>query len=303
MQKQKMGGICLLQVILCVMVVLIHTRPFISYPSVDAITSNGIFRIAVPLFFLMNGYFFNFERVQVVSKVKKTLVLYIFLLMLFSPFWINLTTPYGTIKSIIYNVVIGWHHLWYLSSLIVASIVIYIMRSRLVSLFIFSIILFIASYAVQNAYLLFDGAIFEKLNHKPFIYRNAFTFAIPFMLIGVYIRKSENLKVSPLMISASLMLMFAEVATFALLEKKSGMARDLYLTLLFTAPILFLMFKNISLSFEEKVSGRVYFYHPISEMTFKSAGYDGGFIISISTIVFAFMFAIIIDKMKSKNIF
>lgn len=81
------------------------------------------------------------------------------------------------------------------------------------------------------------------------------------------------------------------------------MARDLYLTLLFAAPVLFIYFKNLSLSFEEKVSGRVYFYHPISEMTFKSAGYEGGFIISISTVAFAFLFAIIIDKMKSKNIF
>lgn len=303
MQKQKIGGLCLLQVILCVFVVLIHTRPFINYPFINSITSNGIFRIAVPLFFVMNGYFFSFDKEQFISKLKKLFVIYTFLLMLFSPLWLDLSSPYGIMKTLTYNIVIGWHHLWYLSSLIVASVIIYIMRNKTGLLLIISTILFILSYFIQNSYLLLDGYIFEKLNSKLYLYRNALTFAVPFMLIGIYIRKNENLKVSLPLLAISIVALLTEVIIFALAETKDNMARDLYVTLMFTAPVLFIFFKNMALSFEEKVSGRVYFYHPICEMMFKFAGYTGGLVISTATLAFAFTFAIVIEKMKEKNMF
>ena len=75
-EKQKYS-LDTLKLILSVMVVFIHSRIFMdSSTLLDTFTSNGIFRIAVPIFFIINGYYLPTDKERFLKWLIK---LYIFI--------------------------------------------------------------------------------------------------------------------------------------------------------------------------------------------------------------------------------
>ncbi|HBS7058692.1 TPA: acyltransferase family protein [Klebsiella pneumoniae] len=67
-----------LKLILSVMVVFIHSRIFLDSSLIlDAFTSNGFFRVAVPIFFIINGYYLPSDKNNFKKWFFSSLYLYI----------------------------------------------------------------------------------------------------------------------------------------------------------------------------------------------------------------------------------
>lgn len=75
-------GVDILKLILCFMVVAIHTGVGIaSKNSTQYVLINGIFRIAVPIFYLISGYYFYSQvtnRDSLYAWTKKIAAIYAF---------------------------------------------------------------------------------------------------------------------------------------------------------------------------------------------------------------------------------
>ncbi|HCK1878354.1 TPA: hypothetical protein NY287_002876 [Escherichia coli] len=60
------------RVFMAFIVVAIHVNIFYEHPALNKITVDGFFRIAVPFFLMINGYYFH-ENISHVESFKKWL--------------------------------------------------------------------------------------------------------------------------------------------------------------------------------------------------------------------------------------
>lgn len=124
----------ILKVLMSLMVVGLHSG-FLYDINQDAsyMTVNGVFRIAVPMFLVINGYyFFNItNREQYITWLFRIGALYCFWMLFYSFFWFKFPNAdiMGLIKFSI-SIVVGYWHLWYLSGLIMASIMLFALRNN-----------------------------------------------------------------------------------------------------------------------------------------------------------------------------
>ena len=107
-----------LKVILAMMVVGLHSG-FLSDMStvLSYLSVNGIFRVAVPLFFMINGLFF-YDVLSNNNQRKwflRIFSLYSFWMLFYVYFWFRPETfNFYNILKIVKTLVVGYHHLWYL---------------------------------------------------------------------------------------------------------------------------------------------------------------------------------------------
>ncbi|WP_426104712.1 acyltransferase family protein [Massilia sp. TSP1-1-2] len=85
------GALDILKIILALMVVGIHASFLTEWSAVASyLTVNGLFRIAVPIFLLINGYFF-FQVVvagTALKWLKRILILYLVWMAIYLPYWL-----------------------------------------------------------------------------------------------------------------------------------------------------------------------------------------------------------------------
>ncbi|QBP75636.1 hypothetical protein E2K99_11655 [Herbaspirillum huttiense] len=297
MHKKHYGGLEILKLVMSMMVVGIHTSPFASLPTLDAFSSNGLFRIAVPVFFLMNGYFLSLERDRFLPWMRRIVVLYLLLSLLFAPLWLDLHSPDAALLSVAINLGTGWHHLWYLAALILASCIAFVGRSCLRSLLALSLLLFCAGVVLQAVALWNGNAFAENIHGRFDIYRNGITVALPFLLIGMALRnRAGNLRISPWMLFPVLVMFLAEIFLWNRLW--GHQTRDLYLSLIVVAPVLFLLARQWEIAYRDQLSARVYYFHPIFEMAFKLNGKFGGGKVFLVTALLSLLLAYGLGKLK-----
>ena len=297
MEKQHYGGLEVLKLVMSLMVVGIHTNPFASLPMLNALSSNGIFRIAVPVFFVMNGYFLSLERDRFLPWLRRIVVLYLLLSLLFSPLWLDLRSVADCVASIALNLATGWHHLWYLAALILAACLAYLGRSCLRWLLPLSLLLFLGGVALQ-ALALWNGNAFARSIHGQFdLYRNGFTVALPFLLVGMALRRRDpQQRVSWLWLAMVLAVFVAEILLWDRLW--GHQTRDLYASLIVVAPVLFLAARQVRIAYRDQMSARIYYFHPIFEMAFKLNGKFGGGKVFLVTAALSVLLAYAIGKLK-----
>jgi hypothetical protein len=123
------------KVLLAIFVIGIHTSPLTEYSKPLSFLFNlGIFRIAVPTFFLINGYY-SLSALSTSQTLKKyvirVLILYIFWMTLYFPIYIY-THDFST-KNMIWGFIVllyGYGHLWYLTALIGGIILLFFLKNR-----------------------------------------------------------------------------------------------------------------------------------------------------------------------------
>ncbi|MEY7068002.1 acyltransferase family protein, partial [Klebsiella pneumoniae] len=114
-----------LKLTLSIMVVFIHTRIFLDNSVLlDTFTSNGFFRIAVPVFFIMNGYFLPSTKNSFKKWLIKSTCIYLSLTALYAFFWLDYSTLTTSIKTIAHALLAGYSHLWYIQAMIIAGLII-----------------------------------------------------------------------------------------------------------------------------------------------------------------------------------
>lgn len=200
--KERNITIDYFKLFLCVLVMTIHLQPILSMPSlIGWLISNGFSRIAVPLFFIINGYYLQKHSTldssnQTCKYLKRLLVIFLVWSFIYLAGFFN----ESAVKYIITDFIMGIYHLWYLSALIVAVIFLYYLRKiikRDIAIFILALILYCIGYYIEN--YVFDininiNGVFYGIKNEAirvFTYRNALFFGFPFIFFGMMIAKHE----------------------------------------------------------------------------------------------------------------
>ncbi|WP_281081696.1 acyltransferase family protein [Klebsiella quasivariicola] len=265
-----------LKIILSIMVVFIHTRIFLDNSVLlDTITSNGFFRIAVPVFFIMNGYFLPSTKSSFKRWFIKSVSIYLSLTILYSFSWLNLSTKLTAVKTTAYALLMGYSHLWYIQAMIISGVIIFLLKNN-ISLLVLSIFLFFFG-AFFQVYASYQHAINPDLPLRYSLYRNAFTVGLPFMVIGYLFRKKELSIPQKTINKIGLLavLLFSIEIAINYIKFTSPLSKptsfDIYFSLILLCPIIFIIFKNmkVGININKNLPNYIYFFHPIPILLLK----------------------------------
>lgn len=146
----------------------------------------GLFRIAVPLFLLISGYYFyNSLNKKWLFKILK---LYGIWMVIYIPFWLNISS-YDNIKSSLITLLTGYYHLWFLLSLFLGGCLTYILKSKKIMLLLLSFVFLFISLLIE--YLINYKYIGINFVNPELIYRNVLI-AFPFFVFGFLINKNKE---------------------------------------------------------------------------------------------------------------
>ncbi|MDW3056451.1 acyltransferase family protein [Vibrio sp. 1978] len=237
------------KLVMAFLVIGIHSSLLIDISSFSYfVLVNGIFRISVPFFFLVSGYYFFNSQSTGMTLVwfKRVFILYVFWMLIYSPFWLDYAdfNLFNVIKAF-KTVIFGYHHLWFLSALIGAGLLVWLMIRYGIDLKFPSIILFLIGVCIQ--YLLnynFNAFPFANDFNQGsllFLFRNFIFFGFPFFSLGFLIASKEiKIALEPKwLIGIGLLLLIVEsMFNFFLLGYQYGF--DTYMSLPLSVLGLFL---------------------------------------------------------------
>ncbi len=267
----------LLKIILACMVIGQHTAFGIDISKDFAfLTRNGLFRIAVPLFFILNGYFFT--RVidtSIKPWITRTMTLYGIWMILCLPLWFNTTLlSSANIHTLFENIIFGYYHLWYVIALTGAGILLKLLRKYSdKTIGIIALILFFSGIALEYVNLLnpLHSQKMSKILNTPWLYRNALLFAFPFLTTGYLIQKQSLDKrftsiPTWFLILGGLVLPVIESALRLHFFPKAG-STNIFAVLIVAAPMVFIGIKRLKITGFNKnlaaFSSALYFVHPL----------------------------------------
>lgn len=259
-------SIDILKIILAFFVVFLHMHVFRdSHRVLSFVLVNGVFRMAVPAFLIITGYYFYY--VDTTDKLKKwlirTFLLYLIWSLGYIPFWKE--------EDTLMNILFGYHHLWYLIGTFFSGIILFLIRKRSVRVLSTLVILFFSlGYGLQTLGNLhyFKDRTDLIINLFP-SYRNFLFVCFPFLTIGYLInRLNLDMKYRP-----SLMVIMA-VTGLVIVESffnytiiNPNESIDLLFSLVVACPLLFIYCKNLSIMIDSKIlaslSTAIYLVHPL----------------------------------------
>ncbi|SIQ61332.1 Surface polysaccharide O-acyltransferase, integral membrane enzyme [Chryseobacterium sp. RU37D] len=259
-------SIDILKIVLAFFVVFLHMHLLkYSYPTLCYLTVNGLFRIAVPVFLIITGYYFYYidNSIKLKKWAIRTFLLYTIWTIIYIPFWRdNKVFPY---------LVFGYYHLWYLIGTFLSGLVLYFLRKKSAkTLILLSVIFFSLGYMIQLLGCLhyFKGKLDLTLNSFPY-YRNFLFACFPFLTIGFLIQKL-NIRIMKknsylLVMSSTLLVILEAYFNYKFISAEADI--DLLFSLLIACPILFLFCKNITIKTDSKIlaslSTAIYLVHPL----------------------------------------
>lgn len=288
---QRNISLDVLKLILAVVVVISHAQVLLGYSDLAyQLTVQGVFRIVVPIFMLVSGYFFiNVIRSRsLYSWLKKVVPMYIFWMLVYAYFWwdISEATPYEILR-ILRVAVMGYHHLWFLSALIGAAILMYMLRNwPLKALLALSLALYGMGvfFIYAGRYHLFAGTPLDALFNEGWFYRNFLFFGFPFFSIGYLLRRLEGIRqwnrryYILWSLGGTLLLLGESYLNYLGLEGLPPF--DMYLSLLILCPGLFLWVLSVQMPSDSTIlayyATALYFIHPLFISLFEALSYRPG---------------------------
>lgn len=260
-------SIDVLKIILAFFVVFLHMN-FLkeTYPALSYILVNGLFRIAVPVFLVITGfYFFHIDnKVKLKKWLFRTFLLYAIWMLIYISYWKDN-------EQIWLTIIFGYHHLWYLIGTFFSGIILYFLRNQNSKLLIaLALGFFLLGYGVQ---VLGNLHYFENENDSVLnmylLYRNFLFVCFPFLTIGFLINKHKvdlsEYKNSSLLVILSVLCVVAEA--FFNYKNISSESTDILFSLIFASPLLFLYCQKIYVKTTSKIlasfSTAIYVVHPL----------------------------------------
>ena len=333
-RNKSYAGIDVFRFISALLVIAIHTSPFISFnETADFIMTRIFARIAVPFFFITSGYFLitrysrNYEKL--LKFIRKTTLIYVIAIVIYLP--INIYNSYFDMENLLPNIIKDlifdgtFYHLWYLPASILGAAIAQIMIKKFgykISLTTGIILyfggLFGDSYygIAENIPILkeFYGLIFQVSDYT----RNGFFFAPIFFIMGGFI--ADNRKIVSMskciygfLISFILMFIEATVLHNLNLQRHDSMYTFLLPVTFFLFNFL-LHFKGKQIKFLRNSSLIIYIIHPIMIIAIRLFSklfniqklfVENSILHYLSVCAVSIMFAIILtflwEKYQSKN--
>lgn len=199
-----------LRLCLAVMVVFLHCNPASDLsPLLSYVTGNGLYRVAVPAFFMLSGYFF-YPAVQAgraMFYVRRIGFLYLLWMLLYLPLWSGALRLEAPLRGLLL-LAFGWWHLWYLVSLACCALLTVWLRHRPGRQLLFlAVVLFgigvALMYAMLMRWLVPEGSFPGPGN---WLNRNGLFLGLPFFLVGFVIRREgwERRLPAPMLWTAAL---------------------------------------------------------------------------------------------------
>lgn len=258
---------------MALMVVAIHAFDITQHPGfLPFVLLEGVFRLAVPVFFVINGYYFfhALENDKVGAWLKKVVVLYLFWSLLYLPSYLPMrhhALHWEDINIIQMGtfLIFGYMQLWYVSTMLFAACLIALLR-KLTMLQALLLPLAVGLYVIGAA--IQYGVYYNNLVVTEWPYRNFLFFAMPMLLAGYLIKKYEGSRPSAATLrNAALagvaLFMLETVCAWLHLPRDRGF--DMYFSLLILAPVIFILLKNSRLSYRgtqlSTMSAMIYFSH------------------------------------------
>lgn len=257
----------ILKIILALFVVFLHMN-FLkeSHPLTSFLLVNGLFRIGVPVFLVITGFYFL--HIDTVPKLRKwlfrTFLLYAIWMLIYYSHWKDE-------ENLFLTVIFGYHHLWYLIGTFFSGIILFLLRNlSAAKLFTIALFLFLCGFAVQVlGNMHYFKADSDVLLNDYLLYRNFLFVCFPFLTIGFLLHKLDlnlnQFKFSFPLLIFSVLLVIAE-AWFDY-ENISAESTDILLSLFIASPLVFLYAQKIYVKTQSKIlanlSTAIYVVHPL----------------------------------------
>ncbi|EJG1730946.1 acyltransferase family protein [Vibrio parahaemolyticus] len=299
------------KVLLSVMVVGLHGGFLKEFPLGDFLTAQGVFRIAVPTFFVINGYYFGAVKdlKSLTGWINRVVGLYAFWMLFYVYFWFR-PDSFNFMETIklIKTIIVGHHHLWYLPGMIGAGVLTYFLRENLKLGVIVAVTSFIGGVGIQylGNYHFFESNLLDKLFNLTFIHRNFLLLGFPFFFVGFLVRmkKLSFLSDNALFISilGAFLLVFESYFNFANPYNDGGF--DNYFSLIFICPSIFVLLLNSNRTTDNKnialVSTAIYFIHPFCMSVLRKLGFDTGTTFTFMVLALSLFASVVLIKVKDR---
>jgi len=307
--KKRNISLDLLKITLAIFVVLLHSHFCDEYnETISYLTVNGIFRIAVPIFFLINGYFFSYtiENNKVIKWIIRVLILYSVWMIIYSPLWFTLN-----IKHNIISLLVGYHHLWYIKAMLISGILLFsINNKKTKNMLVLAFSLFLIGGILQylGNYHIFKLNILDKFTNVTYIYRNFLFLGFPFFIIGYLIKvndwqKKINSKQIVFLIPFSILILLLE-SYINYSYTREGV--DILFSLIIICPLIFIYALNLNMNYNVNsknislISTAIYLIHPWVLKILTEIHQFGSTFLVLLTIIISFTISLIIIKINKK---
>lgn len=266
------------KVIASIFIIALHCKLFINNNEIlYQVTANGFFKIAVPLFFCVNGFFLYsvFQKKGLKTWMKRIGILYLVWMLIHAYFWMIpiITNPLKIVPTLLF----GFNHLWYLAAVFVGGFLVYLIRNLSNTLLITgAIFLFLIGLSIQYLGVLHvfaDKPVIDKLLNYPPLHRNFLWYALPYLCIGYVIKRTNfhtkfnKLQVLILLIIALLLMVADSLINLQFIHHKTLI--NMNFSFLLLAPTLFITAFTFKVNFnlESKLlstfSIALYLVHPL----------------------------------------
>ncbi len=288
-EAKRYNSIDNFRILSSLMVIAIHSFPFSSYHKIfDNIITLTIFRIAVPFFFIVSGYFLmgpyalkqNYITEHKINKnISSLLSLYLISMIIYLPLsilnnTINMDISFlNLLKMIIFDGT--FYHLWYFPAIILGLILVKYMIKHLniKTVFFISIILYIIGLFGDSYYGFIDNAILNSSYNIIFKFssctRNGLFFTPIFLILGAIIfkygdrMKNNIFNYIGFIISMGLLTFEGYYINTYSIPKHNSMYIALLPTMYFLFNILLNSGSKYNIKNANKISLIIYVIHPI----------------------------------------
>ncbi len=184
-----------LKLILSLLVIAIHCHLFKEqHHLVYFLSVNGICRIAVPLFLIINGYYFQsaLQSGNWRPWIKRAAMLYFTWMIIYAPFWHLYAFTNRPVLNMAAAVLFGYQHLWYLAAVVFSAILLAILNHQtylhlappIALLFMVGVAMqYVGNYQVSSLNWV------NELCNTVWIHRSGLFFAFPLFFAGAAIQK------------------------------------------------------------------------------------------------------------------
>lgn len=264
---QRNASLEVLKLSLAIMIIGIHTGIFMDVSKyLYFLIVNGLFRVAVPVFFIINGFYlygYLAKNKAFMTWIKRLIFLYLVWMGLYFPIYLPKTDIYLFLKShdinsfsqynwlvFLENIVIGFYQLWYLTSTACAGIILYTLRKRSdFEILALSFFMFLVGVVIQyfSVYVVFENKMLNILMTPVWSFRNFVFFGFPMLSIGYVFAKNDldkikiNIKLLKSIVILGVVLLIFESSINFIYMPPTKKSFDMFLSLIFLSPALFLL--------------------------------------------------------------